>query len=282
MIVFAYQLTMGHVWTVPQLIPILGVVILAGGVIAQVVLLTSGVKREWLFNRFAAERIRCLKFQAFGLIETGDIAELGPLVSIFYQTELARLTQELSAGDAAIRDFDPERPELDDPVAGRVAWSESDIVNVIALYDSLRIGVQLQHCKSQIAEADGRRRAPLVLSDLLFLIGVTLGLADLGWTAVNAVAAGADQLHGATSALHFLTLAVFISSALAGVYQRGSTDDADIDRYRDYVQELERMRGRLKDRGRLALHQVVRRVEWCALSELRGFARDGSRSSYIV
>ncbi len=79
------------------------------GLIAQGIVFFSGAKQRWLLNRFAAERVRCVKFQAFAVLgESHDKKCLEANVAAFTKEKLARLEQELLAGDAAVVQFVPQ------------------------------------------------------------------------------------------------------------------------------------------------------------------------------
>lgn len=63
-------------------------------------------KDQWLANRFAAERLRCFKFQLFSVLEEASDAEgLSTKVKQRTGEGLAALEQELMAGRSAILEF---------------------------------------------------------------------------------------------------------------------------------------------------------------------------------
>ena len=69
MVSFDYQITLKPTYGAPAFLAGLGVLFAATGLVSQVLLLATHAKDRWLAARFAAERIRCFKFQLFLVLE---------------------------------------------------------------------------------------------------------------------------------------------------------------------------------------------------------------------
>ena len=62
------------------------------GILSQVLMLAAKVRSKWLVNRFACERLRSMKFQAYALAAGARTeVELAAAVSAFSRIELSRL-----------------------------------------------------------------------------------------------------------------------------------------------------------------------------------------------
>ncbi|MBN4055901.1 hypothetical protein JYT95_01075, partial [bacterium AH-315-J23] len=78
------------------------------GIALQCYLIATKQKQKWLINRFASERLRSLKFQAFTSAHFAkDIKELQATAQSFIAKELAKLENELNAGLAVLKNFAP-------------------------------------------------------------------------------------------------------------------------------------------------------------------------------
>lgn len=106
MVSYDYQITLKHVYGAPAFLPVLAAIFAATGLLCQAMLGLSHAKDRWLANRFAAERLRCFKFQLFGVLEEVSEAE-GLAVKVKQRTNegLAALEQELMGGRSAILEF---------------------------------------------------------------------------------------------------------------------------------------------------------------------------------
>ena len=109
MVSFDYQITLKHVYGAP---PFSGRSLPRRspppGLFSQALLGLTHAKDRWLAARFAAERLRCFKFQLFTVLEeVPDAESLAAKVKQRTSEGLAALEQELMGGRAAILEFSP-------------------------------------------------------------------------------------------------------------------------------------------------------------------------------
>lgn len=246
------------------------------GIAAQWTLLFGPFKRRWLQARFAAERMRCIKFQAFAALG----ASLGARASAaqaFVQRGLAHLALELSAGRAALHEFNPET-SLGEISAETTALSLAELQELKGVYRELRLDYQIKHATGKIREINEERRMPAAGSELAFWGGAAIGYLDL------VLAFEPLQRYGAgwESVRHFLALFLFVSAAILFVLERGRSHNAALERYEDYRSELTRIAGAL-ERAQTAADFVdcVRQAERTAMRELKAFCRESDKSTYL-
>jgi hypothetical protein len=241
------------------------------GIAAQVALLAGPFKKRWLRARFRAERLRCLKFQAFA--EAACAGEgFAAAVADFTARALAQM--ELHDEDGALREFDPETALGTDPTP-HAPLAPPNLAELRDIYRQLRIDYQMTHCAAQIEKLKEERRLPASASEITFWAGVGLGYAD----AVTGVLRVGEA---AQPAMHFLTLALFVASALLFVLERGRSYNAAIERYEDYRLAMSRVGGALSRAGdAVALAACIRDGERAALRELKAFCRETEKSTYL-
>src|ERR1700761_4411713 len=108
MISFDYQITLRSVYGAPVFLARLAAVFAFTGLLSQALLGLTHAKDRWLAARFAAERLRCFKFQLFSVLEEVTDAESLPAKGKQRTSEgLASLEQELMGGRSAIMEFSP-------------------------------------------------------------------------------------------------------------------------------------------------------------------------------
>ncbi len=246
------------------------------GIAAQWTLLFGPFKRRWLLARFAAERVRCIKFQAFAALGA-DPRERAAVAQAFVQRGLAHLAVELSAGHAALHQFNPEA-SLGEIGAETAVLSPAELQELKGVYYELRLDYQIKHATGKIREITEERRMPAAGSELAFWGGAAIGYLDL------ILAFEPLQRYGAgwESTRHFFALFLFVSAAILFVLERGRSHNAALERYEDYRFELTRIAGAL-DRARTAEDFVVcvRQAERTAMRELKAFCRESEKSTYL-
>jgi hypothetical protein len=177
MFLLDYRLTLEHYYGQSKTLIVLGSVAGLIGLGAELFLIFSKAKERWLVERFAAERLRCLKFQAFGLLPSNsDPTKLASDVELAIRGAVTHLDYELMGGRAALQEFSPAKfpllheadVALPDDVFTRTA---SD------LYNTLRLQVQLQHFEERSSFHQEQARNPSALSEFAFAFGALLGLA---------------------------------------------------------------------------------------------------------
>jgi hypothetical protein len=282
MVFFDYEFTLQRVYGVSIAARVLGVAVAALGVGAQFWLIIGRIKEKWLIERFAAERLRCLKFQAFTLVPVAATpTQLASDVAAFTRKGIARLEQELLGGRSALYEF---LPELVVPRETRDPSATADVIrDAFRVYESLRLEVQAQHFETQARVADERARFPSTISEITFALGGILACGQIGataWSALNGFRTVPipDTLQ---PWLAFFTLLLFVLSAVLAVYQRGSGDEPHYERYKHYAREIGRIRMNRDPESTSSFLDTVSRVERIEWRELYEFCRDGMRSNYI-
>jgi len=279
MVFFDYEFVLVRPQGVSEISQMLATALAGVGVASQLAIILGRVKERWLVERFAAERLRCLKFQAFAVAACSkDAEQLASHVLAFTTQGIAHLDQELMGGRAALEQFSPSElsviPHLSD------TCTNSELIrDAFRVYDSTRLEVQAQHFEHCSHVSDRRARMPTLLSEITFVMG--------GMLAFGQICASAWQgLEGKEPILlerwaSFLTLLFFVLSAILAVYQRGAADAPDAERYRHYARELRRIRTRGEPRNPEEFLQIVEQTEQVELRELFDFCRDAMHSSYI-
>src|SRR5437016_2755425 len=81
---FDYELTLSPLYHVTQIAPLAAAVLAGTGVVCQLAMILGKTKERWLIERFAAERLRGIKFHAFALVAQCETpAELAAKVAQF-------------------------------------------------------------------------------------------------------------------------------------------------------------------------------------------------------
>ena len=278
-----YSLTLGRLYPSMESVRLIISLIAGLGLSCQLVLIFGRVKDKWLIERFAAERLRCIKFQAFAMATvSANERELATNVSAFTNERLARLEQELLGGRSALAEFVPSEHSI--ALHGRKVCGSAELIHaVFAVYDSLRLEVQAQHFGEQARRSESRARTPTFLSELTFGVGALLAFCDVCVATWIGLGHGGKFWTAGPTELWFafFTLLLFISSAVLAVYQRGSAHVADTERYKQYVREIRRIRQHGTPESAEAFLHTVEQTEQIELRELFDFCRDVSYSSYI-
>lgn len=240
------------------------------GVGAQIGLLATPLKQRWLSGRYAAERLRCIKFQAFAYA-AGAGNEQGGLR--YTDAAIGRLEVELDKPFAAMQEFEPatalgEAP----PTSG--AMPPALLAELVETYRVLRLDYQINHARHCINQIKEESRLPAAASEISFWFGAALGYIDL--------ILGAYNLDQGATLRQFLTLFLFVLSALLFVLERGRSHGAALERYEDYAKKLAAA-GRLLDRATTPADFIdaVRETEAAALQELQAFCREARKSTYL-
>lgn len=241
------------------------------GILAQIGLLATPIKRRWLSARFAAERLRGIKFQAVAhAAQAGDDYE--PALKAFVDDAIGRLAVELDRPRAAMHEFDPE--SFIEPAASGPPLSAAKLAELKDIYAHLRLDYQIAHARHCIEQIKAEKRLPASASELSFWSAAGLGFLDFVLAAFGVEIWAAER--------HFLTLFLFVVSALLFVFERGRSHNEALERYEDYATAMQRVAGALeeaKDVG--AFVTCVRRGERVAMRELKAFSRESLKSTYL-
>jgi hypothetical protein len=278
MVAFDYQITIHPRPRETAWLAIASAVLGAAGLASQIFIVITGAKEKWNTERFFAERIRCLKFQAFGLVgRVASPAELKTTVESWTRGALASLQQESMGGRAAVLDFSPSEVAI--PISEITPRTDMSLLEeASSIYDALRLEVQAQHFSAKYHRDIERARWPEVLSQLCFAGGAILATVEF-LLAVWSNSSLSAKSGSWQDWLSFSTLLLFILSAIVAVYERGAAYQPEAERYLSYLREVRRIRLKHADTGAFMIR--IKEMEEVALRELRDFTRDSLRSNYI-
>jgi hypothetical protein len=281
MVALGYDLTLSARYGVVPGLEAITALVGAVGLLAQLVLILGSLKERWLLERFAAERLRCIKFQAFAAVAgASDAGGVAALAESFTRLAIANLSQELLGGRPALHEFNPDLVQLG-PAPTATARPPQALLNAAQkAYEQLRLSVQAQHFKTQQQVSLEKDRAPAVVAELSFVLGGLVACLAIIMTGGSRLL---DQ-HMSTlveSWLHFATWSFFAVSAVTAVYQRAVSRQVNAERYLRYAQEIRGLRDRYPHKDAASFAQSVREMEELALHELEEFSREAERSSYI-
>jgi hypothetical protein len=248
----------------------------AAGIAAQLGLLASPLKDRWLGARYAAERLRSIKFQAFQHAACAG-TDHEAAVTAFTQRALGALALELVHPAVSMRRFDPDE-SLGDAPRPAAPLAPERLEELKATYRELRLDYQSAHALNRITQLRGESRLPAAASEISFWAGAALGYLDL-------VLAFEPLRHlGASweSTREFWTLFLFALSAILFVLERGRSHDLALERYEDHRLALERAAGVLaRAHDAESFVECVRQAERAALRELKAFCREADKSTYL-
>lgn len=252
---------------------ILLAVVGVAGIGMQVVLLVSPLKHRWLGSRFLAERVRCLKFQAFQEAAcAGDKAE--EAVERFTRVALGDLSLSTRKPVAAMHEFDPEKALAPIPEK-RAPIDPQRLAELKNIYIKLRLNYQAEFAADQAVKLKEKQKLPAAASELSFWGGLTVGYVDV-------IAQLLPDNPPWLAVLHFFTLWLFMLSALLFVRERGSAFNAAIERYEDYKHALTHVAGKMTEaKTSEQFIDCVREAEYAAMRELKAFCRETDKSTYL-
>ncbi len=283
MVCFDYQTTLQRVYGgLPYLIG-LGAAFAAAGLFSQALLGFSHAKERWLASRFAAERLRCFKFQLFAVLEeAGDAESLAHKVKQRTAEGLAALEQELMGGRSAIMEFSP----LDVLVPPRKKPAHSNrklLDDAATAYDILRFSVECQHFEDRYRAHERESKFPSLLSEFSFMagailacIGILTALSPGDWPVFRFL-----KIEQVREWVDFLTWLLFVLSAVVAVYERGSAHQQNAERYVTFGREIRRIRAAAMGHMPASFFDAIHEMEHLMLREIQDFCRDVRHSNYI-
>jgi hypothetical protein len=280
---FDYQITLKHIYGGPPFLASVAAVFAATGLISQALLGLTHAKDRWLAARFAAERLRCLKFQLFMVLEEVSDAE-GLPAKVKQRTDegLASLEQELMGGRSAILEFSPF--DVLSPPRHKISHTSRKLLDqAAAAYDILRFTVQSQHFEDRFRAHDRETKFPSLVAEFSFMSGA--GLASIGiLTALLPSEWRLSQILTAPPVMEwvdFLTWLLFVLSAVVAIHERGSAHQQNAERYVTYGREVRRIRTSVMTHMPASFFNAVREMEHLMLREIQDFCRDVKHSNYI-
>lgn len=237
------------------------------GILSQVFMLAAKLRSKWLVNRFACERLRSIKFQAFALAAGARTeAELAEAVSAFTRIELTRLESELNVGVAIFENFVPERivPDCDPP---EFPGDPAIILEATTAFRELRIQYQDRFAMRELHRLRENRRFFHSAADLIYFAGACLVLLSLMAKIIPGMPISAW--------VDFLAISAFVASLSKLVLDNASLTDPSAARFSRYREDIARVVDSM-DKG-AGLDRFVPVMERVALGELEQFC-DASKS----
>jgi hypothetical protein len=244
------------------------------GITLQCILILTKQKQKWLINRFAAERLRSLKFQAFILAQTAqDTKDLQNLVQSFSQKELARLENELNTGIAVLRNFSPVKALTD--IAAPAKPKNADLASLAReAYTELRVQYQKNFALSEVTNFSGRRRWFNSTQDMIYLAAAAFTFLSIGIKLAGPNVIGID-----TGWIDFLAVTLFVLGATEAIMDNALLEEQSQTRFEQYVRDIEEIANGPK-LGETNLSRLVLDMERICLNELDVFCRAADRISY--
>jgi hypothetical protein len=283
MVSFDYQITLTSIYGTPPFLNSVAAAFAATGLFSQAFLGLTHAKDRWLAARFAAERLRCLKFQLFTVLEEVTDAEtLAASVKLRTREGLAALEQELMGGPSAIVEFSPFNVLF--PPKKKPAHASTKLLeDAASIYEMLRFTVELQHFDDRFRAHDGETKFPSALSEISFMsgavlafVGILTALLPAGWHLSQVLSA-----HVVVQWVDFLTWMLFVLSAVVAIHARGSASQQNAERYVTYAREVRRIRTYATTHMPGSFFEAVREMEHLMLREIQDFCRDVKHSNYI-
>lgn len=254
-------------WLFKSVLALLGI----GGVAAQLYLLRGPLKDKWLDARFHAERLRSIKFQAFQEAARGGDAA----VDGYTQTALGNLSVELGNITSARHNFRPKDRVLA-PSSATVTLTSKQLDELKDAFKRLRIDVQTAFARGEIKRISEDRKLPAAASEISFWAGAALAYFD-------AVLAFFIVDPPIRAWFHFVTLELFVLSALLFVLERGRSYGLALERYEDYRDQMLQLDKQLELAGTADdFVACVAETERQALQELKVFCREAEKSTYLI
>jgi len=163
------------------ILPTLIAAAMAGvGIILQCYLIFTKQKTKWLTHRFASERIRSLKFQAYQLVEQAqDIADLERRTSKFVSKNFMKLNNEMNAGISVLKNFYPLKA-LDVQMHDQKPKNPTLVKQAMEAYQGLRIDYQRNFALSEVTKFRSRRRIFNSTQDMIYLGAAIFAFVSLG------------------------------------------------------------------------------------------------------
>lgn len=244
------------------------------GLVIQVRLLLTKQKQVWLCHRFAAERLRSIKFQAYPLaVISESTQDLQDQANAFYSKQVSILDSELNAGYSAFVNFSPHRGLAEKRVAGGTPKNAAIAAAAREAYKELRISYQRRFAEGEILQIQQHERIGYTAADILYLSGAVLAVAALTCKVLYPEAA--DLI----SWIDFLAIAGFVGGMVKTIMDNASLVETSKVRYEDYLHALSECEGELESEG-ADFPEIVHRIERVVLGELSDFCQAAAHISY--
>lgn len=239
------------------------------GIVAQIFSLVAQLKSKWLVNRFACERLRSIKFQAYALAATArDEDELAARAKRLTSEELAKLESELNMGISIFEAFVPEKC-VHVPARGPGPANPDIIAEATTAFRELRLLYQDRFAAAELHRLRENRRAFHSAADILYFSGACLVLLSL----LGKIVPGMPVTLNAW--VDFLAISAFVLSISKTVLDSASLTEPSAARFVRYREDIAEVERRLEHGA--SLDVAVPQMERIALGELEEFC-DASKS----
>ena len=211
------------------------VAVMAGiGITLQLYLILTKQKTKWLLNRFATERLRSLKFQAFSLADHAESTQdLKKLVEAYMWDKLAKLDNELNTGIAVLRNFKPS-DVLEKREQSQLS-KNAELTNLAReAYMELRVNYQKNFALSEITSFTGRRRIFNSSQDMIYLAAAVFAFISLGAKIVDHFGSGID-----TGWIDFLAVTLFVLGATEAIMDNALLEEQSQTRFEQYARDID-------------------------------------------
>jgi len=279
LVLFSVLFTLAEALVLPDFygehqLSILLVICAVIGLAIQIHLIKKKKKQSWLLHRFAAERLRSIKFQAYPLaLQATSTPDLQTKVNAFYTEEVAHLQTELNAGYAVLSRFSPRKAVAKLPPPAGSTPSPEIISAAQNAYRELRLDYQIHFATGEIQLLQEKQRVGYTSSDVLYLLGAGLTAAALACKVFFPSAANASDW------IDFSAVTAFMLSLFKAILDNASLAETSKARYEDYVRALEDSDAELTSAAGIFSDRVPI-IERVALEELSHFCQSASQISY--
>ncbi|MGB3626678.1 MAG: hypothetical protein WA989_12665 [Henriciella sp.] len=261
-------------WAYRNITSLIAVLMAGIGIGFQAYIMLTDQKPKWLLNRYAVERLRSLKFQAFALAqEAKDSAALRAAANDHARRGLALLQNELNAGIAVVRTFSPARAMIVHPKTRKPVNPEIT-AEARAAYGDLRVDYQKRFAQSELESFSSRRRLLSSSQDIIYLCAATFAFLALG-----AKLASHFGMDFQTAWIDFMAVCFFILGATEAIMDNATLEEQSRTRYEQYVRDIEALAAKAESKT-VPLSQIVADMERLSLEELDKFCRAATRISY--
>lgn len=250
-------------------------VFMAGvGLMFQAYIMLTDQKPKWLLNRYAVERLRSLKFQAFAYAHTAkDDAALKSSVLDHSRRGLALLENELNAGISVVRTFSPPKG-LIIPVQPKKTANTAIAAAAKDAYIDLRVDYQKRFAQSELESFSNRRKWLTSSQDIIYLCAASFAFIALGAKLLPQIG-----LTLPTAWIDFLAVFFFILGATEAIMDNATLEEQSRTRYEQYVRDIETLAAQAESTA-MPVSDLVRDMEMISLIELDDFCRAATRISY--
>jgi len=257
------------------ILPTLIAAAMAGvGIILQCYLLFTKQKTKWLTHRFASERIRSLKFQAYQLvIDAQDKDDLKNHVSDFVSKNFMKLNNEMNAGIAVLKNFYPLKA-LDEQPYNQMSKNPNLVAQASEAYQVLRIDYQRNFALSEVTKFQSRRRIFNSTQDMIYL-----GAAIFAFISLGAKISEQFGLTIHTGWIDFLAVTLFVLGATEAIMDNATLEEQSQTRYEQYARDIDVLEAEA-NRAQTSFSERVIAMERICLNELDHFCRAADRISY--